>query len=216
MRNHLSFLFLRTFSLLTLLIFLSVCSVSIKAQEDETVTFISIKSNLRGTPSNQGVVVTTVNKGDTGVVIKNEGAWYLIQTIKYVGWVHGNNIQIDSEYSGNEYTPTPTYVQPVKPKPLPPGTYIPQESSSPFSEEYVDADFPPTILVKNDSEKNLNLEVGGVTFAISKRSSKEIVLDPGAYKFTVSAPGVRSLSGTKQFNKGSRYSWTFFIVTKRV
>lgn len=181
------------------------------AQEDEVVTFISIKSNLRGTPTNQGLVITTANRGETGVIIKKAGAWYLIQMPKYVGWVHGNNIQTEDGV-GETIVPLEKV---IKPTPVPRGSYIPESGSSPFSSEYVGGNMPPKIQIENKTIKTLTIIFGGVKFVIPKETSKEIVIDPGAYRYDASAPGVNSLSGTKQFDTGYRYVWTFVIITRR-
>jgi len=74
--------------LLLILVFLNLSIFS-----QEYVKVISIKANLRGTPDNQGVIITTVNLNEQFELIQQKNAWFLIQTPRYVGWIHGNNIE---------------------------------------------------------------------------------------------------------------------------
>lgn len=62
----------------------------------DTGTVSAIKANLRGTPSGSGVVITTVTNGESFEIVKDKAPWYLIQTSKYVGWIHGNGISLSS------------------------------------------------------------------------------------------------------------------------
>ena len=70
--------------------------VSIKAQ---TATVIVENANLRGTPRESGKVVETLPSGAKGTVLQQKGAWFLLQTDDYVGWIHGNTIKVDNESS---------------------------------------------------------------------------------------------------------------------
>lgn len=187
------------FAIVLLSTFLSL-SITLKAQ-DETVTVISIKANLRGTPSMSGIVVTSVNQGDVFELITTKGAWYLVQTPKYVGWLHGNSIRLDDGTSSDYDEPTPrTTTAPVS------------GGSSPFQSEYVGGE-RTVISVNNTAKRTLTLTFGGVRYVIPDGGSKVIVADGGAYEFLATAPGVRSMSGVKQFDRGFRYSWTFYVVT---
>ena len=79
------------------IIFLTlVFVVSIKSQ---TATVIVENANLRGTPRESGKVVETLPNGAKGTVLQQKGAWFLLQTDDYVGWIHGNTIKVDNESS---------------------------------------------------------------------------------------------------------------------
>lgn len=60
----------------------------------QTAIVISEKTSLRGTSTNKGLVVDILAKNDTVEIVKQKGAWFLVQSLKYVGWVQGNDIKI--------------------------------------------------------------------------------------------------------------------------
>ena len=66
--------------------------VFLYAQEPLRVT--ARTGELRGTPDGTGIVITTVDKDETGEVIASRGSWCLIQTSKYVGWIERDKITI--------------------------------------------------------------------------------------------------------------------------
>jgi hypothetical protein len=74
---------------------------SIHAQT-RTVTVISEKANLRGTPSASGAVVEQVAKDEVFELIKSNGAWYLVQTPRFVGWINGNTIKLNFDIQASE------------------------------------------------------------------------------------------------------------------
>lgn len=192
----------------------------------ETVTVISIKANLRGTPTTSGIVVTTVNKGENFGLIKEESPWFLVQTPTYVGWLHGNSIRKDDnllpEPSGTERTRMfPPYQAPVTSPPqdlainkVPRTTTKPLTAGeSPFKTEYVGVD-NTIIRITNSADRALNLTIGGVKYVIAKDDERTIEAEGGNYEYFASAPGVIPASGVKSFAKGYKYTWNFYIVTK--
>jgi len=185
------------FSIVLVLIF----GLSVFAQESATV--ISIKANLRGTPSINGIVVTTADQGETFELVKDKSPWYLVQTPKYVGWIHGSAIRLNdsSESNYDNSRPRPT-TAPVT------GT----EADSPFRSEYVGGD-TTTIYVSNSANRTLTLTFGGVKYVIGNGEKRTIEADGGNYEFLATARGVRSKSGVRTFRKGYSYTWDFFIVT---
>ncbi len=89
---------------------------------------------------------------------------------------------------------------------------LPQTSGPVFEEKYVGGNLPPTITVKNVSDRTMNLLFGGIPFTVLAGGSEVIkTTDGGIYQFKASAPGVRSLEGSREFKRGYSYSWTFFI-----
>jgi uncharacterized protein YgiM (DUF1202 family) len=86
-------------------------------------------ANLRGTPGMTGKVVDTVSKSTSLEIIKQKGAWYLVQAPEFVGWIHVDTISISTDKSAtssnseiqNLSVPTmidekPTVNAPIEPK----------------------------------------------------------------------------------------------------
>lgn len=67
------------------------------SSQTKTVTVISERANLRGTPSPSGAVVEQVSKDDVFELLTSKGAWYLVQSQKYAGWLNGNTIKLNFE-----------------------------------------------------------------------------------------------------------------------
>ena len=184
-----------------------VLLLGLSALAQDTITVISIKANLRGTPTTNGIIVTTVDRDETFELIKEKSPWYLIQTPKYVGWIHGNSIRVGDDLpdlSAYEIkTPRPT-TKPVT------GT----EADSPFQSEYVGGE-ETIVYVSNSADRTLTLTFGGVKYVLAKGDQKTIQVDGGNYEFLATATGVRSKSGVREFRKGYSYTWKFFIITTR-
>lgn len=87
---------------LGIVFFVSVFSV----WGQSSATVIAIKANLRGTPRAKGKIITTVKKDEAVEVISKNGAWYLVQTVDFVGWINGNSISMDSAVSTSTSNPT--------------------------------------------------------------------------------------------------------------
>ncbi len=195
-----------------------VCAVfvlflGLSALAQDSVTVISIKANLRGTPATNGIVVTTVDQGETFELIKDKSPWYLVQTPKYVGWIHGNSIRVDEAWRSALTRPITVTRDNDTPrtttKPLT-GT----AEDSPFREEYVGGD-TSVINISNSSNRTMNLDFGGARYVLANGEKKTLEVSGGNYEFTASAPGVRSKTGVREFKKGSSYTWDFFVITVR-
>jgi len=188
----------------SLLITILLVSVSVFAQD--TVTVISIKANLRGTPSTSGLVVMTVNKGENFELIKEDSPWYLVQTPTYVGWIHGNAIRKHEEILPDLSDLAINEVPRTTTKPSTTG-------QSPFKTEYVGID-NTIIRITNSADRTLSLTFGGVKYVIAKDEERTIEAEGGNYEYLAKAPGVLPASGVKNFAKGYKYTWNFFIVTR--
>ena len=55
---------------------------------------IAENANLRGTPTEAGKIVETLPRGASLEVLKQKGAWFLVQTNDFAGWLHGNTIRL--------------------------------------------------------------------------------------------------------------------------
>lgn len=62
----------------------------------QTAVVISDKADLRGTPSDKGKVIVQIKRDTPLEIIKQNNAWFLVQSVDHVGWVHGSSIKIVS------------------------------------------------------------------------------------------------------------------------
>lgn len=62
----------------------------------QTAVVISDKADLRGTPSEKGRVVEQLKRDAVVEIIKQNEAWFLVQSVNYAGWIHGNAIKLTS------------------------------------------------------------------------------------------------------------------------
>jgi len=108
------------------LIFILVFSFTSFAQN---ATVISENANLRGTPSQYGKVVETLESGSAIQVIQQKGVWFLVQTSDYVGWMHGDTIKYIASTKKPLLRPTVVKTLPkTKPQIVPVQTRIPASS----------------------------------------------------------------------------------------
>lgn len=84
---------------------------------------------------------------------------------------------------------------------------------SPFQREYVGGE-TTTILIKNETDRVLTLIFGGVKYSLASGSQREIEVGGGRYEYSASVPRAYPKSGVKEFGKGYRFSWRFFIVRR--
>ena len=91
-----------------------------------------------------------------------------------------------------------------------------QDNQPVFERRYVGGNKPPQIVVKNDADETLTLNFGSNKYTISAGQSQTInTADGGVFNFVASAPGIESLSGQKNFERGYIYTWKFYVVTVR-
>lgn len=101
----------RLLVLFSALLWLSVSA----AAQTRTVTVISEKANLRGTPSVNGEVVQEVSQDEVFELVTSRGAWFLVQTSRFVGWLHGNTIRLTpAGPSAEDSQPKSTATRPRK------------------------------------------------------------------------------------------------------
>lgn len=91
---------------------------------------------------------------------------------------------------------------------------IPLSKGNSFVESGSSGSSNPEVEITNKSSKSISLIVGGSTFYLSPHSTKTETIESGFQYYTASAPMVTPLSGSHNFNAGSRYTWEFFIVTR--
>jgi hypothetical protein len=187
--------------------FVAVVILTASMSAQETGSIAAIKANLRGTPSTTGIVVTTLVQGEDFELIKDKAPWYLIQTSKYVGWIHGNSIRFGetadsfAEAYVREMARPKTTTKPVS------------DGDSPFQTEYVGGE-TTTLRIHNQTDRILTLNFGGVKYTFAPTSEREMEVDGGRYEFSASVPRAHPTSGVGEFQKGRRYTWKFFIVRR--
>jgi len=102
-------------------------------------------------------------------------------------------------------------------KPTQPTNTQPKQDNQPvFERRYVGGNKPPQIIVTNDADEVLTLNFGGSKYTIPVGQTQTInTTDGGVFSFVASAPGIESLSGQKNFERGYVYTWRFYVVTVR-
>jgi len=149
---------------------------------------------LMDAPSATAKPLLIIDATETVALIDREprNGWFNVIHVRSgkEGWVNVADVQV-------------SYTQ----HPLPPPK---------FSEEYVGNDEDPTITVLNKTGLALTLKVGNAEHDVPAGARSPISLPAGAWKFHASAPGVIPLSGTKEWKRGYRYEWTFWIETTSV
>lgn len=93
--------------LVSIIFFVCVLTAATMAQTGGTVTVISRKANLRGTPSQTGLVMGEVTQNAELELITVRGGWYLVQTPEMVGWLHGNTIKLNGAAAPETYSSPP-------------------------------------------------------------------------------------------------------------
>ncbi len=98
----------------------------------QSATVVSEKANLRGTPSEQGKVVDTISRNATLEILKQRGAWFLVQTSDYVGWLHGNTIKLNESLTLDtvDDAPVPTAPRVTRKRQIAPVQSAPQAAEA--------------------------------------------------------------------------------------
>lgn len=102
-------------------------------------------------------------------------------------------------------------------KTIPPTNTQPKQDNQPvFERRYVGGNKPPQIIVTNDADEVLTLNFGGSKYTIPVGKTQTInTTEGGVFSFVASAPGIESLSGQKNFERGYIYTWRFYVITVR-
>lgn len=170
-------------------------------EQSGAATVIAVRTNLRAAPANQGTIVAAVNRGEALQLIGKIRTWYLVQTARYVGWIPGNAIRL-----GASETTSSTDEEPSGGG----------QDNSPFTAEYVGGDIAPSIIVRNATARRLTISMNSTTYNIRPNSTQTIQVQGGNYRYRASVPGIRPISGNKEFRRGYQYTWAFQIVSTPV
>jgi hypothetical protein len=91
-----------------------------------------------------------------------------------------------------------------------------KKSQDVFKAERYANDGDPQVWVQNNTDKFMNLKIGSKSYQIQSHSGIQITIPAGTHEFYASAAGVIPLFGSKNWQEGHRYSWSFYIKTTRV
>ncbi|MGP8250786.1 MAG: SH3 domain-containing protein [Terracidiphilus sp.] len=150
--------------------------------------------SLMDTPDTNGAVVRSVTANDVLVLVDRtpSNGWYDVIDVRSgkEGWVSQDDVQIS-------FTKHP-------------------EQAAKFTEEYTGSDDPPEISVENATSGVLNLKVDGNFYSVQPNSTISISLSGGSSSYYATEPGAIPAMGKKDFERGYRYSWRFWIETSYV
>jgi len=95
------------------------------------------------------------------------------------------------------------------------GKIVSRSSGGMFNPEGDSEVYKSEISVFNNTIKKLTLKLNSETYYFSPKETKKISLEPGECDFRASAPGVIPNIGTEHLDGNRRYSWQFYISTRR-
>ena len=94
-----------------------------KTSNGSTAEVISENANLRKTSDQNAEVVLELPQGTSVTVLKQRGAWFLVQAASQQGWLHGNTIKLLDKNQSEKSTPNYSYSEP-KPSYSPPARSV--------------------------------------------------------------------------------------------
>ena len=159
----------------------------------DTATVIKLNTILRESSSEESEKVLLLKKAAVLALIDREDSdgWLNVIDIKTgkEGWVKKKHVSL---------------VLSNKPKP-----------ELVFNDDKIDEISNPEIEVENVSDKDLTLKVSDARFVVPKHSKKAVIVPPGEHKYHASAPNVYPAIGKNDFRTGHRYTWKFWIESRR-
>jgi hypothetical protein len=138
--------------------------------------------------------VRTLRQGDTVVLISHEeeqGRYNVFDlTTGKDGWVNADEVTIS-------YTQRP-------------------QTAPTFAQEYVGHESPPSVIVKNHTGDTMTLKFAGKYYTVAAGNDFSLSIESGPHSFWASVPRAIPVIGTRNFERGYRYEWTFWIETRTV
>ena len=157
---------------------------------------VSSKSaNLRSKPTTKARIVKVLKRGTSLSISDKKGNWYRVKSNRSVGWMHAVTLRFP-EKSGR--------------KPI--TTSRRETGKNPIKAVYAGAVGDPTLTIKNNSIRKLELVLGNILYVIDPGIEKTIDLKPGSYEFTATARGLKPMVGVKRFLRKRSYTWAFNVV----
>jgi Bacterial SH3 domain len=149
--------------------------------------------NLREGPGTGYKAIAQIEQGEQVFVISKDPTNDFVNVI-YIktaeeGWIHKNFIVIKSE--------------------------VPRSSERIFTPEARISSKNPEIEVYNNTSLTLTLNLNNKNYIFEPQERKTLTLYPGKYDYRASAPGVIPYYGKDDLDSNYRYSWEFYIVTRR-
>jgi uncharacterized protein YgiM (DUF1202 family) len=95
------------------------------------------------------------------------------------------------------------------------GKIVSRSSGGMFNPEGESEQYKPEISIYNNTRKTLTLKLNSEIYYFSPKETKKISLEPGECDFRASAPGVIPNIGSEYLDGNRRYSWQFYISTRK-
>ena len=74
----------------------------------------------------------------------------------------------------------------------------------------------PVVRLANNTNVPITINIAGTTHKLPAKKQKIIRFKPGSYPYTLRLPGFTNGTGTRYFEAGGAYTWSFKIITKTV
>jgi hypothetical protein len=149
--------------------------------------------NLREGPGTEYIVLQSLKPGRQLFILTlndNSGFYNVIdiETNK-MGFVSKSFIKIDKELGQSS------------------GDFISATGESSTSDTEIE--------VYNNTNLNLSLKLNEDVYTFKSKERQTISITPSLYNFIASAPGVTPSYGIKKLESSKKYTWEFYIVTRR-
>lgn len=167
--------------------------ISVSSFSQSYLGWITEGVNFREGPSTEYSIIKLLQPGAQIFIVSTiaENNYFNIIDIETnkEGFVHKSYIQIGDVVEKNER-----------------GIFTPSGKSTTYK---------PEIEIFNNTDMTLTLKLNSELFTFLPHQKQTISLNPGAYNYRASAPGVIPNIGTENMEGNMNYSWQFYIVTER-
>lgn len=154
---------------------------------------ITKQVNFRAGPGSQYEIIGSLKPNSQVFIISKEtedGFYNVIDiSTNKTGYVHKSFVRIDRELEKSD------------------GSFIAPSGSSAGRDTEVE--------IFNNTSGSMTLKLNSTTYTFSSQEKQTITVTPDTYNFIASAPGVTPLYGSKSLDANRRYTWQFYIVTRR-
>jgi hypothetical protein len=170
-------------------------AAAIQKQVDQMGADIAIvtaaQASVRSKPNAAAVPIATVPRSGMLALVSRakNGPFYNVihvQTGKE-GWVNGSDVRV--------------FFTKVK------------KQSSGFQASRTRGDKNPQVIIANNTDREMSLKIGESRFSVPAGAKKTVILPPGNHSYYASVPGVMPAFGSRAFDKGNAYTWSFSIRT---
>ncbi|MBO9204209.1 MULTISPECIES: SH3 domain-containing protein [Niastella] len=95
------------------------------------------------------------------------------------------------------------------------GKQLPKSEDGLFTPNGSTEDYESQIEIFNNTSLTLTLKLNSQFYSFTPKEKRNIALSPTTYNFIASAPGVIPNYGTETLQSNTKYTWQFYIVTRR-